>query len=54
MKTQWDEDRKELLIESSVGTIGSWGFGIDEVAVFIGKAEDNPSLGAILKEEELL
>ena len=50
VKTQWDEDRKELLIESSVGTIGSWGFGTNEVAVLTGKAEDNPSLGVVLEE----
>ena len=42
------------MIESSVGTIGSWSFGTDEVAVLTSKAEDNPSLGVVLEEEELL
>ena len=50
METQWDEDRKELMIESSVGTSGSWGFGTDEVAMLTGKAEDNPSLRVVLEE----
>ena len=50
VKTQWDEDGKELMIESSVGTIGSWGFGTDEVVVLTGKAEDNPSLGVVLEK----
>ena len=54
VKTQWDEDREELVIESSIETIGSWGFGTDELVVFTGMTEDIPPLGFVLKEEELL
>ena len=54
MKTQWDEDRKELMIKSSVGTIGSWGFGTDELAVFTGMTENNPSFEVDLKGDGLL
>ena len=54
MKTQWDEDRKELMIESSVWTIRSWGFGTNELDMLTGKAENNPSFEVFLKGDVLL
>ena len=54
MKTQWDEDRKELMIESSVGTIGSWSVGNDELVMFTGMTEKNPSLEVVLKGDGLV
>ena len=43
---------KDLVIGSSNETIGSCNFGIDNLIVFIGIAEDNPSFGNVLKEED--
>ena len=54
VKTQWDEDKKEFMIKSSVGTIGSWGFGTDELVVLTGKAETNPSFEVVLRGDGLL
>ena len=39
---------------SSNETIGSCNFEIDNLTVFIGVAEDNPSFGFVLNEDELL
>ena len=54
MRTQWDEARKELMIKSSVGTIGSWGFGPDELVMFTGKIENKPSFEVVLEGDVLL
>ena len=42
------------MIESSVGTIGSCSFETDELVVFAGMTENNPSFEVVLKGDGLL
>ena len=42
------------MIESSVWTIRSWGFGTDELAMLTGKEENSPSFEVFMKGDELL
>jgi hypothetical protein len=46
------EQQEDLMIESSSEIIGSCDFEIDNLNVFAGVAESNPSLGVALKEVE--
>ena len=46
--------KEDLVTRSSNETIGSCNFEIDNLTVFIGVAEDSPSLGVVLNEDELL
>lgn len=46
------EQQEDLMIESSSETVGSCDFEIDNLNVFAGVAENNPSLGVLLKEVE--
>ena len=47
-----EQPEKDLVIESSNKTIGSYEFNDDNLNVFTGIVEDNPSYGNVLSEAE--
>jgi hypothetical protein len=47
-----EQPKKDLMIGPSNETIGSCSFEIDNLSVFAGVAEGNPSLGVVLNEVE--
>ena len=53
-KEDLELQKEELVTGSSIEAIGSCDFETDNLTAVTGMAEDNPSLGVVLDEDELL